>query len=153
MLSWPDTWYRCLENFKFCNCYGEWKCDLSGWGDEDEEGLMFSVFWFMQTSAGCHTDWLLLVREEKTPRREARANCLIRDGAVRGTTHCPATSIVKIFMPIEVIHLILTTRKNGFRKVVSDNLLMEGKFSYFNFNVLQCKKLAYFCKFWTFLSP
>ena len=61
--------------------------------------------------------------------------------------HCPATSIVKIFMPIEVIHLILTARKNGFGKVVSDNLLMEGKFSYFNFNVLQCKKLAYFCKF------
>ena len=62
-------------------------------------------------------------------------------------SHCPATSIVKIFMPIEVIHLILTARKNGFGKVVSDNLLMEGKFSYFNFNVLQCKKLAYFCKF------
>ena len=62
-------------------------------------------------------------------------------------THCPATSIVKIFMSIEVIHLILTARKNGFGKVVSDNLLMEGKFSYFNFNVLQCKKLAYFCKF------
>ena len=61
--------------------------------------------------------------------------------------HCPATSIVKIFMPIEVIHIILTARKNGFGKVVSDNLLMEGKFSYFNFNVLQCKKLAYFCKF------
>ena len=64
------------------------------------------------------------------------------------TTHCPATSIVKIFMSIEVIHLILTARKNGFGKVVSDNLLMEGKFSYFNFNVLQCKKLAFFfCKF------
>ena len=62
-------------------------------------------------------------------------------------SHCPAMSIVKIFMPIEVIHLILTARKNGFGKVVSDNLLMEGKFSYFNFNALQCKKLAYFSNF------
>ena len=34
-------------------------------------------------------------------------------------------------MPIDVIYLILTVMKNGFRKVLSDNLLMEGKLSYF----------------------
>ena len=40
--------------------------------------------------------------------------------------------------------------RKGQKKSMKSNL---GKFlRKFNFNFLQCKKLAYFCKFWTFLS-
>ena len=57
-----------------------------------------TVFWFMQSTAGCHTDWLPFVREEKTPRREARADCLPRINVSAGLTpwhpslHCPSLS-------------------------------------------------------------
>ena len=45
--------------------------------------------------------------------------------------------------------LVLICRKWQ-KKSMKSNL---GKFfRKFNFNFLQCKKLAYFCKFWTFLS-
>ena len=57
-----------------------------------------TVFWFMQSTAGCHTDWLPFVREEKTPRREARADCLPRINVGAGLTpwhpslQCPSLS-------------------------------------------------------------